>query len=82
MVKFFNIVIALLWRGMPSLSADEPPNVILAMADDLGWGDVGFNGGKIFKTPHLDEMAGTFKWCGNVPRSEIIHLSTLQSQSR
>ena len=27
------------------------------MADDLGWGDVGFNGDTVIKTPHLDEMA-------------------------
>ncbi len=33
------------------------PNVILCMCDDLGWGDVGFNGSKIAKTPHLDAMA-------------------------
>lgn len=33
------------------------PNVILIMADDMGWGDVGFNGGTIIKTPALDEMA-------------------------
>lgn len=27
------------------------------MADDLGWGDPGFNGNKIIQTPHLDQMA-------------------------
>ena len=36
---------------------DEKPNVILIMADDLGWGDTGFNGNSIIKTPHLDRMA-------------------------
>jgi len=42
----------------PPLNPPEPrPNVILMMADDLGWGCVGFNGGQVIKTPHLDRMA-------------------------
>jgi len=35
----------------------EKPNVILCMADDMGWGDPGFNGNKIIKTENLDKMA-------------------------
>ena len=35
----------------------EKPNVILCMADDLGWGDTGFNGNSIIKTPNLDAAA-------------------------
>ncbi|MDG2013472.1 MAG: sulfatase-like hydrolase/transferase [Pirellulaceae bacterium] len=38
------------------LSADERPNIILMMADDLGWGDPSYNQGWI-ETPALDAMA-------------------------
>ena len=33
------------------------PNIVFLMADDLGFGDMGFNGNKVIKTPHLDKMA-------------------------
>jgi len=35
------------------------PNVILCMTDDQGWGDTGYNGHKVLKTPTLDAMART-----------------------
>jgi len=38
-------------------SANELPNIILIMADDLGWGDTGFNGNEIISTPALDGLA-------------------------
>ena len=60
--KFRTIVSALLLvGGLPiscySASNSDSPNIVLIMCDDLGWGDVGFNGGTIIQTPHLDRMA-------------------------
>ncbi len=36
---------------------EKKPNIILIMADDMGYGDVGFMGNAIVQTPHLDAMA-------------------------
>lgn len=37
--------------------ADAKPNIIYILADDMGYADAGFNGGKEIKTPHLDKLA-------------------------
>jgi arylsulfatase A-like enzyme len=37
--------------------AAEPPNIVLVMADDQGWGDMAYNGHPLVKTPNFDAMA-------------------------
>ena len=37
--------------------AGQKPNIILILADDMGYGDPGFNGGGIIRTPVLDRLA-------------------------
>ncbi|MBN8418325.1 MAG: sulfatase-like hydrolase/transferase [Verrucomicrobia bacterium] len=35
----------------------EPPNIVLVMADDQGWGDMGYNGHPHLRTPNFDALA-------------------------
>ena len=37
--------------------AERPPNIIMIVADDLGYGDLGAFGGTMLRTPHLDALA-------------------------
>lgn len=50
--------------------AETKPNVIYILADDLGYGEVGYNGQEKIQTPELDAMAAkgmrfTDHYCGN-----------------
>ncbi|AKQ47676.1 arylsulfatase [Rufibacter radiotolerans] len=42
--------------GAYAQAPGKKPNIIIILADDMGWGDVGYHGGKI-KTPNLDRLA-------------------------
>ena len=46
---------ALLFAHSPSRA--ETPNIIVIMADDLGYGDVSCYGATALKTPHIDQLA-------------------------
>jgi len=43
--------------GQGAEAARRKPNIVLCMADDQGWGDMGYYGHPVLKTPHFDKMA-------------------------
>ncbi len=50
-------IATLLLVAIPATFAAEKPNIIVIMADDLGYGDVSCYGATAFKTPHIDRLA-------------------------
>jgi arylsulfatase A-like enzyme len=56
MRPFLLSLLVLLAAACPSWAGDKRPNVIVILADDLGYGDVGFNGRTTWKTPNLDRL--------------------------
>lgn len=61
MIRWFAsfVAVGLVASGMGAASAAGKPNIILIMADDLGYETIGANGGESYQTPNLDGLAET-----------------------
>lgn len=59
MARFFILpFLSLVFFSFGFSKGDERPNIVFMMADDLGYGDVSYNGGNA-STPNLDDMAAS-----------------------
>jgi arylsulfatase A-like enzyme len=58
--------LALAWLSGSAVGSEaRRPNVVLLVADDLGYADLGFQGGRDIPTPHLDALAAGGVRCSN-----------------
>ena len=67
-MRFLFVVAALV--ASTRLAADERPNIVVILVDDMGFSDLGCYGGEI-PTPHLDSLAAgglRFSQCYNAAR--------------
>src|SRR5437870_13480468 len=53
---FGRLLLLCLSFSLPAFAA-KPPNIIIILADDLGYGDLGCYGHPTIRTPNLDRMA-------------------------
>src|SRR5947209_1937064 len=51
--------------GSNALGADRKPNVVVFLGDDLGYSDLGAQGGTVIPTPNIDSIARGGVRCTN-----------------
>ena len=59
MFRRFAVILLFVFSATPAalLMAEQRPNILLIMADDVGIEGLGCYGGTSYRTPHLDQMA-------------------------
>ncbi len=57
MRNLWIVILLLLFSCTTEQSQKPHPNIVLLLADDLGYGDVGYNGQEMIQTPNIDSLA-------------------------
>jgi arylsulfatase A len=60
-MPYLAAVLALGALTSGAVAAPRPPNIVIILADDLGYGDLGGQGHPTIRTPHLDRLAAQGK---------------------
>ena len=58
-MRIFLVLVSLFLSSWTTetLWGEEPPNVVVFLTDDQGWGDLGCYGHPKIQSPHLDQFA-------------------------
>src|SRR5215831_16789118 len=64
-MKYVAITFLTLTFGVTLASAADKPNILVIVADDLGYADIGVHGGKAVPTPNIDGLAAAGVRCTN-----------------
>lgn len=51
------LIAGLIFSAASACAAAAKPNIVIFLSDDMGWGQLAFNGGKDIPTPNIDRIA-------------------------
>ncbi|MCS6867068.1 MAG: sulfatase [Gemmataceae bacterium] len=57
MWRYWLSLVTLALSGLPVVAHEQRPNIVILLADDLGYGDPSCYGNTQIRTPHIDQLA-------------------------